>query len=165
MKTKSRALLALLMLVMLLAGGAGPSVEAAWAAPPRIPVPHEPPRLPHLPRGDLPEPPVVEPRVVPPEGTVAFETLKQRRVAELKRRYAQVLQLVPYACAAKNMSDLARAESVEDAAQQIALDIGGDATFVLRVVGLANDMKNQSDLDQVRKAAVFSLCEAMGGRL
>jgi hypothetical protein len=165
MKTKLRTLLALLMLVMLLAGGAGPSVEAAWAAAPRIPVPHEPPRLPHIPRGDLPEPPVVPPHGMPAEGTVAFEALKQRRVAELKRRYAQVLQLVPYACAAKNMSDLARAESVEDAAQQIAFDIGGDATFVLRVVRLAKDMENQSNSDRISEAAMFSLCEAMSRRL
>jgi hypothetical protein len=79
-----------------MAGCGGPSVEAALAAVPRIPAPHVPPRLPgHIARWEPYEPSRVRPRVVPPDGAAGVEALREQRVRQLERRYAQMSALGP----------------------------------------------------------------------
>jgi hypothetical protein len=156
MRIKHRTLLAL-MAIMVLAGCGGPSVEVAPAAVPGIPVSHEPPRPPHIPRWKPYKPPVEWPA----EGAAAFEVRKQRRLSDLEQRYAEV-SLIPYACKAKNVWELSQAASVVDAAKQFVSNFGVNPALVLRVVQVARDMENQSAIEPISQAAVLALCEAYG---
>jgi hypothetical protein len=85
---------------------------------------------------------------------------KQRRVNELERRYAQDSALIPYACKAKEVSELLQAASVRDAANQLVSNFCRNPTLVLRVVRVVADMEDQSALDRVSETAVLALCKA-----
>lgn len=69
-------------------------------------------------------------------------------------------ELIPYACKAKDIWDMSQAESIEDAAKQVVLSMGGSVTLVPRVVRLVHDMEKQSATDSVGEVAVFTLCQA-----
>jgi hypothetical protein len=73
-----------------------------------------------------------------------------------------VSELIPYARQAKEICDMSQAESVEDAVDQVVLNVGGGATLGLRLLKLTEDLENQSSIDQIGHAAVFALCEAAG---
>jgi hypothetical protein len=157
MRRRLRVVLALIA-IMVLAGCGGPSVEAARAAVPHAPAPHVPPR----PRVHIPpwehEPPVWR-HAVPPD-VASVEVLKELRIRQLERRYAQVSALVPYACKAKGLWDASQAESADEAVEKVLLDAGGDFTFLSRVVALVNDMKEQSSFNRISELAMFTFCEA-----
>jgi hypothetical protein len=163
MSTKVRTVLALLMVIMVLAGCGGVNVEAARAAVPRVPAPHVPPRPPHIPRWERYKP--LEPRVgrvpvVPHDGPLSFEALVELRVRDLRERYEQ--EVIPYACKAKDIWDMSQAESIEDAAEQVVLSVGGNVTLVPSVVRLVHEMERKSATDRVGEVAVFTLCQAVG---
>lgn len=164
MRTNLRTMVVLLIAIMVLAGCGGPSVEVARAAVPRVPAPHVPHRPPgHLPRWEpyQPQGPRVERGpAVPRGGGLSFEALVERRVRDLQERYEEVSELIPYACKAKDIWDMSQAESIEDAAKQVVLSMGGSVTLVPRVVRLVHDMEKQSATDSVGEVAVFTLCQA-----
>jgi hypothetical protein len=163
MRRKLRTVLALLMAILVLAGCGRPSVEAARAAVPRAPAPHVPPRPPgHLPRWEPYRPPRPQVPVVPHDGALSFEASVELRVRDLRERYEQVSELIPYACKAKDIWDMSKAESIEDAAEQFVLSVGGSLTLVPSVVRLVHDMETQSATDRVGEVAVFTLCRAVG---
>ena len=156
-------MLALLMVIMVLAGCGGANLEAARAAVPRVPAPHVPPRPPHLPRWEPYRP--LEPRggrvpVVPHDGALSFEALVELRVRDLRERYEQ--EVISYACKAKDIWDMSQAESIKDAAEQVVHNIGGNVTLVPSVVRLVHEMEGQSAIDRVGEVAVFTLCRAVG---
>jgi hypothetical protein len=153
MRTKLFIALALVIAIMPLAGCSGSSVEAARAAVPQfLPAPHPPPRPPvRVPRP--PRPPVH----IPGE---SIEVLKQQRVRHLEDRYAQVDELMAYACLAKGLWDVAKAETVEDAVRQAFLNAGGTTTFLPQVVELVYDLDGQSSIDRIGQLAVFTYCNA-----
>jgi hypothetical protein len=126
------------MAMMVLAGCGGPSVEVARGAVPRVPAPHVPPRPPgHIPRWEPYEPrgPRVVPRpVLPHEGGLSFEALVELPVRGLRERCEEVSELIPYACKAKDIWDRSQADTVEDAATQFILSVGGNVTLVPSVV-------------------------------
>jgi hypothetical protein len=145
--------LALVMAIVALAGCGGTSVEAARAGAPRVPAPHVPHPEPRPPV-DLPRPPRVH---IPPEES--FEVLKQQRVRQFERRYAAWSALIPYACLAKDLVDASKAETVDEAVRKAFISLGGDFTFVPRVVGLVGDMEEQSSIDRISELAMFTFCE------
>jgi len=165
MRTKLRTALALLMTLLVLAACSGWTVEeAAQAAVPRVPAPHVPPRPPHIPRWEPYRP--LEPRVgrvpVPHDGALSFDVLVELRVRDLEERYERVSWLIPYACKAKDIWDMSQAESIEDAAEQFVLNVGGNVTLVPSIARMVHDMERQSAVDRVGNLAVFTLCRAAG---
>jgi hypothetical protein len=99
---------------------------------------------------------------VPHDGALSFDALVELRVRDLRERYDQVSELIPYACKAKDIWDMSQAESIEDAAEQFVLSVGGSLTLVPSVVRLVHDMETQSATDRVGEVAVFTLCRAVG---
>jgi hypothetical protein len=71
-----------------------------------------------------------------------------------------VTELMAYACLAKELWDLSRAQTVEDVVKHVFLTLGGPTTFVPQVVELVHDMEGLSSIDQIGQLAVFTYCAA-----